>query len=239
LNSAAHARGSRLSGLKSRQIAKLVKPSAAARRIAPDEHRYQIRNFINLKKEITMPSKRASSKKGNDAISMLKEDHDKVKKMFKDFERMHEAEEDQEAEQLAKQICNELTVHATIEEEIFYPEVRGAIDDEDLMDEAEVEHASAKELIAQIESMSSGDDKFAAKVMVLGEYINHHVKEEQDEMFPQAKKAKVDLAELGERMLARKQELMSQMGMEQEESDDEETAEGGRQGQQRGSHART
>jgi len=186
-----------------------------------------------------MPSKRASSKKGNDAISMLKADHDKVKKMFKDFERMHEDEEDQEAEQLAKQICNELTVHATIEEEIFYPEVRGAIDDEDLMDEAEVEHASAKELIAQIESMSSGDDKFAAKVMVLGEYINHHVREEQDEMFPQAKKAKVDLAELGERMLARKQELMSQMGMEQEESDDEETAEGGRQGQQRGSHART
>ena len=115
-----------------------------------------------------MPSKRASSKKSNDAISMLKEDHDKVKKMFKDFERMHEAEEDQEAEQLAKQICNELTVHATIEEEIFYPEVRGAIDDEDLMDEAEVEHASAKELIAQIESMSSGDDKFAAKVMVPG-----------------------------------------------------------------------
>src|SRR6187397_1522693 len=85
LNSAAHARGSRLSGLKSRQIAKLVKPSAAARRIAPDEHRYQIRNFINLKKEITMPSKRASSIKSNDAISMLKEDHDKVKKMFKDF----------------------------------------------------------------------------------------------------------------------------------------------------------
>ena len=186
-----------------------------------------------------MPSKRASSKKSNDAISMLKEDHDKVKKMFKDFERMHEAEEDQEAEQLAKQICNELTVHATIEEEIFYPEVRGAIDDEDLMDEAEVEHASAKELIAQIESMSSGDDKFAAKVMVLGEYINHHVKEEQDEMFPQARKAKVDLAALGERILARKQELMSQMGMEQEESEDEETDEGGRSRQSRSSHART
>jgi hypothetical protein len=152
---------------------------------------------------------------------------------------MHEAEEDQEAEQLAKQICNELTVHSTLEEEIFYPEVRGAIDDEDLMDEAEVEHASAKELISQIESMSSGDDKFAAKVVVLGEYVNHHIKEEQDEMFPQAKKAKVDLAELGERMMARKQELMAEMGMEQEEPADDETQEAGRSRQSRSSQART
>ena len=157
-----------------------------------------------------MPSKRASSKKSNDAISMLKEDHDKVKKMFKDFERMHEAEEDQEAEQLAKQICNELTLHATIEEEIFYPEVRGAIDDEDLMDEAEVEHASAKELIAQIESMSSGDDKFAAKVMVLGEYINHHVQEEEGEIFPKCRRAKMDLAELATALAERKAELMAE-----------------------------
>ena len=157
-----------------------------------------------------MPSKRASSKKSNDAISMLKEDHDKVKKMFKDFERMHEAEEDQEAEQLAKQICNELTLHATIEEEIFYPEVRGAIDDEDLMDEAEVEHASAKESIAQIESMSSGDDKFAAQVMGLGEYINHHVQEEEGEIFPKCRRAKMDLAELATALAERKAELMAE-----------------------------
>jgi hemerythrin superfamily protein len=165
-----------------------------------------------------MPSKRASSKKGNDAISMLKADHDKVKKMFKDFERMHEDEEDQEAEQLAKQICNELTVHATIEEEIFYPEVRGAIDDEDLMDEAEVEHASAKDLIGQIEQMEPSDELYDAKVTVLGEYINHHVREEEGEMFPKVKKAKVDTDELGQQMMERKQELAP----ESEEAEEEE-----------------
>src|SRR5678815_1820249 len=186
-----------------------------------------------------MATKRSQSQRNGEALAMLKADHDKVKKLFKQFEKMHEEEEEEQAEQLATQICNELKIHTTLEEEIFYPEVRNAIDDEDLMNEAEVEHASAKELIAQIESMSSGDDKFAAKVMVLGEYINHHVKEEQDEMFPQARKAKVDLAALGERMLARKQELMSQMGMEQEESEDEETDEGGRSRQSRSSHART
>ena len=172
-----------------------------------------------------MPSKRtSSSKKSNDALAMLKADHDKVKKMFKEFERMTEDDEPgEEAEELAKQICNELTVHTTIEEEIFYPEARSALeDDEDLVDEAEVEHASAKELISQIESMSSSDDKFAAKVCVLGEYINHHVKEEQDEMFPKVKKAKLDLQELGQRLMTRKQELMSDMGMEQEGEESEE-----------------
>src|SRR4026209_2811531 len=100
-----------------------------------------------------MPAQRTAAK-SNDAIAILKADHDKVKKLFKEFERLHEDEADDEAEQVAKQICNELTVHATVEEEIFYPEVRGAIEDEDLIDEAEVEHATAKDLIAQIESMT-------------------------------------------------------------------------------------
>src|SRR5687767_9388554 len=168
-----------------------------------------------------MAAKRPAAKKSSDATALLKADHDKVKKMFKEFERLHEEESDDEAEQLAKQICAELTVHATVEEEIFYPEVRAAIDDEDLLDEAEVEHATAKDLIAQIEGMSASDDKFAAKVMVLGEYINHHVKEEQDEMFPKAKKADIDMAALGEQILARKQELMAEMGMEQDDEGEE------------------
>src|SRR3954467_10699894 len=99
-----------------------------------------------------MPSKRtSSSKKSNDAIAMLKADHDKVKKMFKEFERLHEDDSTDQAEQLAKQICNELTGHSTLEEEIFYPAVREAIEGDDMLDEAEVEHASAKDLISQLE----------------------------------------------------------------------------------------
>ena len=173
-----------------------------------------------------MQSRRSASKSSTDAITMLKADHARVKKMFKDFERLHEEDSTDQAEQLAKQICNELTVHATIEEEIFYPEVRAAIEDDDLMDEAEVEHAGAKDLIAQIEGMTSADDKFAAKVTVLGENIDHHVKEEEGEMFPQARKAKVDLAEMGQRMMARKQELKAEFGMEDDAGDDAKSASG-------------
>jgi len=171
-----------------------------------------------------MATSRATANKGSDAIAMLKADHDKVKKLFKEFERMHKAESEEEAEQLATQICNELTIHAALEEEIFYPEVRAAIDDEELIDEAEVEHASAKELIAQIESAHSGDEKFAAKVIVLGEYVNHHIKEEQDEMFPKAKRAKVDMAALAERMAARKEELKAERGMMEEDYEAQESS---------------
>jgi hemerythrin-like domain-containing protein len=191
-----------------------------------------------------MPSKRTSrQKKSNDALAMLKADHDKVKKMFKEFERMTEDEPGEEAQQLAAQICNELKVHTMLEEEIFYPEARAALeDDEDLIDEAEVEHASAKDLIEQIEGMGGSDDKFVATVTVLGEYVNHHVKEEQDEMFPKVKKAKqLDLAEMAERMMARKQELMQEMGMagEGEEGEGGEAEEGQprRRGGSRSSHA--
>ena len=154
-----------------------------------------------------------------DAIALLKADHDKVKKLFKEFERLHEDEEEDRAEAVATQICNELKIHTTIEEEIFYPAMREALDEEDLIDEAEVEHASAKDLIEQIEGMSPSDDKYAAKVIVLGEYINHHVEEEHDEMFPKAKKAKLDLKGLGEQMAARKQELQAEMGLNPEGED--------------------
>ena len=109
----------------------------------------------------------------------------------------------------ADQICQELTVHATIEEEIFYPAVRQAIKDDALMNEAKVEHASAKDLIAQIKAMDADDEMFDAKVTVLGEYIDHHVKEERNEMFAKARKTKLDLVKLGEQLLQRKQELMA------------------------------
>jgi hemerythrin-like domain-containing protein len=100
-----------------------------------------------------------------------------------------------------------------LEEEIFYPAVRDAIDDEDLMNEAEVEHASAKDLIPQIEAMPSADDKNAAKVIVLGKYVNHHIEEEQDEIFPAARKAKMDLTAHGKQIAARKEEPQAEMGI--------------------------
>ncbi len=146
-----------------------------------------------------------SKKETANAIDLLTEDHDKVKKMFKDFEKMHENASPEEKQELAERICEELQLHTAIEEQIFYPAAREAIDDDDLMNEAEVEHASAKDLIEQIQSMDASDPMYDAKVTVLGEYVNHHIKEEEKEMFPEVKKAKLDLEALGESILQMKE----------------------------------
>ena len=146
-----------------------------------------------------------------DAITLLTADHAKVKKLFKEFVDLKEEDgsaEDKSA--LVTLICHELKVHTEIEEEIFYPAVRKAIDDGGLMDEALVEHAGAKELIAQLEEMSPDDELYDAKVTVLGEQIQHHVKEEEGEMFPKARKAKLDSEALGVQMAERKAELMAE-----------------------------
>jgi hemerythrin-like domain-containing protein len=134
------------------------------------------------------------------AIALLMEDHEYVKKAFRAFEKMDE--EDQPA--LVKQVLQALKVHTRIEEEIFYPAVRKAIKDEDLMNEAEVEHESAKVLIRQLERMKPSNPKFAATFTVLGEYVNHHVKEEESEMFPKARRARVNLKGLGAKLMGRK-----------------------------------
>ena len=148
-----------------------------------------------------------------DACSLLDADHRKVKKMFKDYEELtgsKAASASQKKRDLAEQICLELTVHAQIEEEIFYPALREAIKETDLLDEAEVEHASAKDLIAQIQAATDADDKFDAKVTVLGEYIDHHVKEERGDIFTKARAArKLDLVTMREVLQARKEELMA------------------------------
>jgi hemerythrin superfamily protein len=152
----------------------------------------------------------------NDAIAMLTNDHKEVKALFKQYDKLVESgAEDEEKVALAEEICLMLTVHATVEEEIFYPAARGVLgDDEDLVDEAEVEHATAKDLIAQIEGSAPEDDAlYDAKVRVLGEYIDHHVKEEEGEIFPKAKKGKLG-AELGAEMAARKEELMAESDAE-------------------------
>jgi hemerythrin superfamily protein len=156
-----------------------------------------------------------------DAIDLLMADHKKVKRLFSDFDKLKQEEgDDEDKVAIVNQICNELTIHTQLEEEIFYPAVRKAIDDSDLMDEALVEHAGAKDLIAQLESASPDDELFDAKVTVLGEQINHHVKEEEGTMFPEAKKAKVDTRALGATMLKRKIALMDEMGMNDEDHAD-------------------
>jgi hypothetical protein len=140
-----------------------------------------------------------------DAIALLKDDHKRVDALFKRFAKLKQ--EDEEKAGLVETICEELTIHARVEEEIFYPAVREAIGDDELLDEADVEHESAKTLIAQLTRMKPGDDHYDAKVTVLGEYIRHHVKEEHEEMFPQARAAKVNSKALGATIVARKQEL--------------------------------
>jgi hemerythrin superfamily protein len=146
----------------------------------------------------------ATSRRPQDAIALLKADHREVKKMFQEFEK---TEEDAEKQQLAERICAALTVHAQIEEEIFYPAAYEALEEDDLLDEAEVEHASAKDLIAQIQSSSPSEPLFDAKVKVLGEYVDHHVQEEEKELFPECRDSDMDLKGLGEQLKARKSEL--------------------------------
>lgn len=140
-----------------------------------------------------------------DAIALLKADHRKVEELFASYEA---ASGKSTKAKLAQQICLELSVHATIEEEIFYPAVRGEVED-DMIDEAYVEHDGAKVLIAELMEGSPDDEFYDAKVKVLSEEIKHHVKEEEqrDGIFAKAKKAEVDLDELGERLAARKMEL--------------------------------
>ena len=145
------------------------------------------------------------------AIDLLKEDHDKVKKAFKEFEKMDRSDTET-CRQVVRSVCEDLRVHTMLEEEIFYPAVREAIDDEDIMNEASVEHETAKTLIEQLENMEPDDPNYFATFTVLGEYVMHHVKEEESEMFPQARKAKeLDLQALGEQIRARKGDLTAQV----------------------------
>ena len=141
-----------------------------------------------------------------DAIELLTEDHRRVERLFDQFEQAGEGDK----EAIARTICTELKVHTSLEEEIFYPALRGKIDDDDL-DEALVEHDGAKLLINEIEAGGEASDFFEAKVKVLKEQIEHHVEEEEsekDSLFSQARKTDVDLDALGEQMAARKAELM-------------------------------
>ena len=145
-----------------------------------------------------------------DAVALLKQDHRTVEELFAQFEK---AGGDGRKQKLATQICLELSVHASIEEEIFYPACEGKIEDEDLLKEAYVEHDGAKLLIAEILAGEPSDEFYDSKVKVLQEQIEHHVEEEEKRMeglFSQARKAGLDMDMLGEELAARKQQLRSE-----------------------------
>jgi hemerythrin superfamily protein len=147
--------------------------------------------------------------KAKDAVALLKEDHRTVADLFAQFEQ---ASGDGRKQKLATQICLELSVHAKIEEEIFYPACEGKVE-EDLLKEAYVEHDGAKLLIGEILAGEPSDDFYDAKVTVLQEQIEHHVEEEEkrlEGLFAQAKKAELDMDALGEQLAARKQELIAE-----------------------------
>lgn len=142
-----------------------------------------------------------------DALALLRLEHDKVRQLFGEFERLRGIEDEEERmAELVDDICYELTLHAIVEEELFYPLLRTA-DDDEMLDEAEVEHAGVRELVAQLETMYPGDEHFEATVAVLAEEVEHHVAREESEIFEAARASSIDLVALARRIEARRREL--------------------------------
>jgi hemerythrin-like domain-containing protein len=158
---------------------------------------------------MAVTSKKSAAPKSPDAIALLRADHKKVSELFAEYEKARSTDK---KGTIVAQICAELGVHAQIEEEIFYPAVKQALKDKELVPEAAVEHASLKSLIAQVEGVAPDGEMFDAKIKVMSEYVKHHVKEEQDEMFPKAQKTKLDMDELGAQLAQRKEELLVEKG---------------------------
>ncbi len=163
------------------------------------------------------PARKAAAKspaRPKDACDLLEADHKAVRKMFDEYGTLCESRArsaQAKKRELAQQICLALTVHALIEEEIFYPAARGVLKDKALLNEATVEHATVKELIEQIQGMEEDDPLFDARVQVLGEYVDHHVKEERSELFPKVRESRLNLLALREELAQRKEQLMAQM----------------------------
>lgn len=157
--------------------------------------------------EMTKTNTKTLTTKTRDATALLKADHQLVASLFADYEVTNSTNK---KKQLVEQICKELSIHAQVEEEIFYPAVQKALKDHELVPEATVEHATLKDLIAQVKDIEPDGDMYDAKIKVLSEYVKHHVKEEESEMFPEAKSTKLNLMELGAQITQRKAELASE-----------------------------
>lgn len=143
------------------------------------------------------------------AFELLEQDHRQVEEWLDEYDEIED--NDRRKSDLSEKICLALEVHSRLEEEVFYPKAREATKDNDLIDEAIVEHAAVKNLIAEIEEMEVGEDLYDAKIRVLGEMVKRHVREEEEELFPELEKSKIDLAALGRELAARKEELMAEL----------------------------
>jgi len=152
------------------------------------------------------PARKSTRASTQDATALLRADHRAVSELFEQYEK---ARSPARKKDIVRQICTELTVHAQVEEEIFYPAVKQALKDKELIPEATVEHATLKDLIAQVEGVEPDGEMFDAKIKVMSEYVKHHVKEEQNEIFPKAKASRLDLVALGAEIAARKEELLA------------------------------
>lgn len=165
-----------------------------------------------------MPRKPSDSAKIPDALDLLTEDHEIVQQLFAEFEQLREDEEDEDNKRyLVELACTELSIHAQVEEELFYPALRDVLEDQSLLDEAEVEHDVAKQLIAELEAMNPDEELYDAKFRVLSEYVQHHIEEEQEKIFPKAQKAGLDLDALAVDIQERKDELRAEYGLEENE----------------------
>jgi hemerythrin superfamily protein len=158
---------------------------------------------------------RAESAAHREVIDMLKDDHKRVLKAFREFEKLDPHKDPERCQSLVTQTCNELRLHAELEEQCFYPAARHGVREEDLIEEAEVEHAAAKRLLEELEKMGPDDEKFSATFKVLGEYVKHHIGEEEHEIFPQLSRAKLDWQKLQEDMMEQRKTLMSQYNVQQ------------------------
>ena len=168
-------------------------------------------------------SKSAAARAQPLALELLMADHRKVEDLFEQYDQEKESDDGTRRE-IAQRICTELTIHAQVEEELFYPWLRENLDEDEMemLEEAQVEHNTAKDLIAQIEAATDIDEVYNAKVKVLGEYIKHHVQEEENEIFPEVRGEHEELDELGQEMSARKGELQEELGVVPDEADEDE-----------------
>ena len=151
--------------------------------------------------------KNTATAKQQNALALLRADHKKVSELFAQYEKTRSSDKKRT---IVADICTELGVHAQIEEEIFYPAVKAALKDKELVPEALVEHASLKSLIAEVEGVEPEGEMFDAKIKVMSEFVKHHVKEEQDEMFPKAEQTTLDMDDLGAQLAERKEELLAE-----------------------------